>query len=275
MGSLYIIATPIGNLEDITLRALRLLKEVSLIAAEDTRTTRKLLTHYGIRNRLVSYHQFSRPDRVRDLVQRLEDEDIALVSDAGMPCLSDPGYPLVREAIANGVAVVPIPGASSITSALAISGLPTDQFTFIGFLPRRTQERKKLFQQLADEPRTIVALESPHRVKKTLQDLTTYLPDRPLAVCRELTKQFEEVFRGTPAEALEHFATPRGEFTLVLGGCDISAQTQWAPGEADDTSAHVPSPRWERDRVREASPAEALPAPKSSRERKARKAAII
>src|SRR5262249_3602374 len=165
-GKLYIIATPIGNLEDITLRALRLLKEVSLIAAEDTRTTRKLLTHYGIRNRLISYHQFSQPGRVRELIQQLSEADVALVSDAGMPSLSDPGYPLVREAIANGITVVPVPGASSITSALSVSGLPLDRFTFIGFMPRRTQERKQLFEALAGETGATVALESPHRVKK-------------------------------------------------------------------------------------------------------------
>lgn len=239
MGILYLVSTPIGNLEDITLRALRILKEVAVIAAEDTRTTRKLLNHYDIRNRLISYHQFSRPDRVRSLLHTLEEGDVALVSEAGTPCLSDPGYPLVRAALAHGVTISPVPGPSAITAALALSGLPADQFLFLGFLPRRPRARQRVFESLADEERTAVALEAPHRIRKTLEDMASLLPDRPLVVCRELTKHYEEVFRGKPEEALAHFTEPRGEFTLVLGGCGLTAHAPWDAQQLSGSNALV------------------------------------
>lgn len=227
MGTLYLVSTPIGNLEDVTMRALRVLKEVTLIAAEDTRTTRKLLTHYGIRNRVVSYHRYSGPERVRGLLRTLEQEDVAVVSDAGTPCLSDPGYPLVRAALAHGITVTPIPGPSAITAALTSSGLPADQFLFLGFLPRQRGPRQKLLATLTEERRSAVALEAPHRIRKSLEDIASVLPARPLAVCRELTKQFEELFYGDAQAALDHFQQPRGEFTLVVGGCHLDAATQW------------------------------------------------
>ena len=227
MPVLYIVATPIGNLEDVTLRALRVLGEVGLIAAEDTRTTRRLLTKHGIRARLVSYHQYSDPARVRGLMDTLKTQDIALVSDAGTPGISDPGYSLVRAAIQQGYPVIAVPGPSAVVAALAVSGLPTDQFVYLGFLPRRATERRRLLASLVTEARTVVAFESPHRIQKTLQDLAQVLGQRPLAVCRELTKMYEEVFRGNAGEALAHFVKPRGEFTLVLGGCGLTRDDYW------------------------------------------------
>ena len=218
MNTLYLIATPIGNLEDVTLRALRLLREIPLIAAEDTRTTRKLLAHYGIHQRLLSYNEHNMRSRTPQILAALATGDVALVSEAGMPTISDPGYELVVAVAAAGFPVVPLPGPSAITAALAASGLPSRQFTFVGFLPRRAGERRRLLASLAAEPRTIVAFEAPHRLRQTLADILSAWGDRRIAVCRELTKAFEEVFRGSIAEALEHFAQPRGEFTLVVEG---------------------------------------------------------
>ena len=218
MPTLYLVATPIGNLEDITLRALRLLREVSLVAAEDTRTTRKLLAHFGIRQRLVSYNEHNMRSRTPQLLAALDKGDVALVSEAGMPGISDPGHELVVAVTDAGYPVVPVPGPSAVTTALAASGLPTRQFTFVGFLPRRAGERRRLLASLAVEPRTVVAFETPHRLRQTLADMLSAWGDRRIAVCRELTKAFEEVFRGRIAEALEHFVEPRGEFTLVIEG---------------------------------------------------------
>ena len=218
MPALYLVATPIGNLEDITLRALRVLREVSLIAAEDTRTTRKLLTHYGIRARLTSYHEHNKAAKTPYILDALQRGYVALVSEAGMPGVSDPGYDLVAAAAEAGVPVVPIPGPSAVVAALAVSGLPTRRFTYVGFLPRRRGERRRLLSTLADQPQTIVALESPHRLLATLSDLLAVLDDRRIAVCRELTKLHEEVFRGCISEAVAHFREPLGEFTLVLAG---------------------------------------------------------
>ena len=214
------VATPIGNLEDITLRALRLLREVPLIAAEDTRVTRKLLAAHDIHTPLTSFHEFSSAKRRHSLIEHLEQQDLALVTDAGMPGISDPGFPLLRDAIAAGHSVVPIPGPSAVITALAASGLPTHAFCFIGFLPRTTTQRRKLLSQHAQAEATLVAFESPHRIVAALEDIVASLgPQRPLAVARELTKKFEEIFRGTAAEALAHLQSkaPRGEFTLVIG----------------------------------------------------------
>ena len=221
MGTLYVVATPIGNLEDITLRALRVLKTVPLVAAEDTRVTRTLFRAHDIHTPLLSFHEFTSPTRRGRLVERLADGDVALVTDAGTPGVSDPGFPLIRDALSAGHEVVPVPGASSVIAALVSSGLPTHAFCFLGFLPRTTASRQKFFQQHAESETTLVVFESPHRVLRALQDLVATLgPDRPLAVGRELTKRFEEVFRGTASGALEHFAEhpPRGEFTFVVGG---------------------------------------------------------
>ncbi len=218
MPVLYVIATPIGNLEDISLRALRLLQEVKLIAAEDTRTTRHLLNAHNIKTPLTSYHEHSKKAKLDYLLNYLEKEDLALVSEAGMPGLSDPGYELIVAAIERGISVVPIPGASAVITALVVSGLPTDQFLYLGFLPRRKGQRQRLLSSIVDEPRTIVAFETPHRLRKALSDIEEILGNRRLSVCRELTKVHEEIFRGRVSQAREHFVEPRGEFTLVIEG---------------------------------------------------------
>jgi len=218
MPVLYVIATPIGNLEDISLRALRLLREVKLIAAEDTRTTRRLLNAYNIKTPLTSYHEHSKKAKLDYLLDYLEKEDLALVSEAGMPGLSDPGYELIIAAIERGILVVPIPGASAVITALVVSGLPTDQFLYLGFLPRRKGQRQRLLSSIVDEPRTIVAFETPHRLRKALSDIEEILGNRRLSVCRELTKVHEEIFRGRVSQAREHFVEPRGEFSLVIEG---------------------------------------------------------
>jgi 16S rRNA (cytidine1402-2'-O)-methyltransferase len=218
MPVLYVIATPIGNLEDISLRALRLLQEVKLIAAEDTRTTRHLLNAHDIKTPLTSYHEHSKRGKLDYLLNYLEQGDMALVSEAGMPGLSDPGYELIIAAIERGISVVPIPGASAVITALVVSGLPTDQFLYLGFLPRRKGQRQRLFSSIVDEPRTIVAFETPHRLSEALNDIEEILGNRRLSVCRELTKVHEEIFRGRVSQAREHFVKPRGEFTLVIEG---------------------------------------------------------
>jgi len=218
MPILYIIATPIGNLEDITLRALRILKEVELIAAEDTRKTRRLLDAYGIETPLTSYHEHNKQVKLVRLINQLAEKNIALVSEAGMPGLSDPGFELIVAAAQHNIPVVPIPGPSVVVTALAVSGLPTRHFTYLGFLPRKKGERRRLLESLANEPRTIVCFESPHRLITTLNDLNNILGDRRIAINRELTKVHEEIFRGRITEAIEHFTTPKGEFTLVIEG---------------------------------------------------------
>jgi 16S rRNA (cytidine1402-2'-O)-methyltransferase len=221
VGTLYLVATPIGNLEDITLRALRILKAVPLVAAEDTRVTRTLFRAHDIHTPLASFHEFTSSARRGRLIDRLADGDVAVVTDAGTPGVSDPGFPLIRDALAAGHEVVPVPGASSVIAALVASGLPTHAFCFLGFLPRTSAGRRKLFSEHVDSEMTHIVFESPHRVVKALHDLVAALgPDRPVAIGRELTKHFEEVFRGTAGDALEHFLQhpPRGEFTFVIGG---------------------------------------------------------
>jgi 16S rRNA (cytidine1402-2'-O)-methyltransferase len=218
MSVLYVIATPIGNLEDISVRALRLLREVDLIAAEDTRTTRFLLNAYDIKTPLTSYHEHSKRAKLDYLLNRLENEDLALVSEAGMPGLSDPGYDLIVAAIERQITVVPIPGASSVIAALVVSGLPTDQFLYVGFLPRRKGQRQRLLASMGEEHGTIVAFETPHRLGEALSDIEVILGDRRICVCRELTKVHEEIFRGKVSEARSHFVEPRGEFSLVIEG---------------------------------------------------------
>ena len=231
-GTLYIVATPIGNLEDITQRAARVLGEVALVAAEDTRQTRKLLSHLGIHKRLLSYNEHSPPARMRELLKAVLAVDIAVVSDAGVPLISDPGAALVRAAAEQGTVVVPIPGPSALTAALSVAGMPADAFHFLGFPPRARKAKRTLLERYERDPDTLVLFEAPHRVRDTLEDLRATLGDREAAVCRELTKVYEEVFRGTLSEALEHFSDPRGEFVLVLAGA--------APNEAQavaDTDA--------------------------------------
>jgi 16S rRNA (cytidine1402-2'-O)-methyltransferase len=218
MPVLYIVATPIGNLEDISLRAIRILREVKLIAAEDTRKTRRLLTAYDIRTPMTSYYEHNKLTKLDSLLESLESGDIALVSEAGMPGISDPGYELIAAAGRRDIPVVPVPGPSAVTTALAVSGLPTDRFLYIGFLPNRAAARRRLLASVAAEAGTIIALEAPHRLAAALKDIAAALGDRRIAVCREMTKLHEEVFRGTVTGAIRHFTQPRGEFTLVIEG---------------------------------------------------------
>jgi 16S rRNA (cytidine1402-2'-O)-methyltransferase len=218
MPILYVVATPIGNLEDISMRALRVLREVKLIAAEDTRKTRRLLATYEIKTPMTSYFEHNKLTKLDYILDQLKEGDVALVSEAGMPGISDPGYELIAEASKLNIAIVPIPGPSAITTALAVSGLPTDKFTFTGFLPNKATARRKALEAIKDETGTIIMLEAPHRLTATLEDILQILGDRRVAVCRELTKLHEEIFRGRVAEAIKHFTAPRGEFTLVIEG---------------------------------------------------------
>ena len=214
---LYIVATPIGNLEDISLRALRTLREVKLIAAEDTRRTKQLLASYDIKTPTTSYHERNKLTKLDYILDCLSEGDVALVSDAGMPGISDPGHELIVAASGRGIPIIPIPGASVVVTALVVSGLDTRQFRYLGFLPKASA-RKKLLKSIAGDPATIVVLETPHRLTAALNDILEVLGDRKIAVCRELTKFHEEVFRGRVSQAMEHFAEPRGEFTLVIAG---------------------------------------------------------
>lgn len=220
VGTLYVVATPIGNLEDITARALRILGEVALIAAEDTRHSRKLLHHFGIRTALVSCHEHNEQQRQEQFIGRLQGgESIALISDAGTPAIADPGYRLVRACHAAGVPVVPVPGASAIITALSAAGEPTDRFVFEGFLPAKAAARESALRAVRDESRTVVCYEAPHRLAATLQTMVAIWGEaRPVVVARELTKLHEELFRGTVTEALAHFgaARIRGELVLIL-----------------------------------------------------------
>ncbi len=222
MGTLYLVATPIGNLDDVTLRALHVLESVPLIAAEDTRRTVKLLTHFGLRRPLVSLHAQNEKRQIASIIDRLGRHDIALVSDAGTPALSDPGVRLVSAAVARGYPVVPVPGPSAVLAALVTSGLPTDQFTFLGFLPRKRGELERVLRDAGQARRTFVFFESPHRITKTLDIMASALGPRSLVVAREITKVHEEFLRGTPATLLGHFkeAPPRGELTVVVAGSD-------------------------------------------------------
>jgi 16S rRNA (cytidine1402-2'-O)-methyltransferase len=226
MPALYVVATPIGNLEDISLRALRILRSAKLIAAEDTRKTRRLLTTYNIKTPTTSYHEHNKWSKMEYLLDALQEGDVALVSEAGTPGISDPGYELIVAAIERGISVVPIPGPSVIITALMVSGLATEQFNYLGFLPRQTNSRLRLLKAVVDESGTLVFFEAPHRLLESLKDLLATLGDRRIAVCRELTKLHEEVLRGRISEAIEHFTEPRGEFTLVVEGKKTTAKPQ-------------------------------------------------
>jgi 16S rRNA (cytidine1402-2'-O)-methyltransferase len=220
-GTLYVVATPIGNLEDITLRAIRTLKEVDLVACEDTRHTRKLLAHFGIATPSVSYHDHNARERAPELLERLErGESVALVSDAGTPAISDPGYRLISGAAERGIPVVPVPGPSAVVAALSASGLATDAFLFAGFLPARAEARRARLADLAAERATVILYEAPHRVAETLADLVDVFGDRPAALARELTKVHEEVVRGRLSEIAAALAPERrrGEMVLVVAG---------------------------------------------------------
>ena len=233
MGTLYVVATPIGNLEDLTLRARRILGEVALIAAEDTRRTRQLLNHLELRTPTLSYFEHNKLARLDQILAALDVGDVALVSDAGTPAISDPGQELVHAALAAGHAVVPVPGASAVLAALVASGLPTTAFTFLGFPPRRSQERREALAALAKTPTTLIFYESPHRVADLLADALAVLGDRPAAVARELTKLHETFVRGTLSTCLAAFQGVEvlGEVTVLIGGAAPTAPGRWA--EAD------------------------------------------
>ncbi len=232
-GTLYLVSTPIGNLEDITLRALRILKEVELIAAEDTRQTRRLLTHYDIHTPITSYFEGNQQAKRATLLARLRNgQNIALVSDAGTPTISDPGYPLLRGCIAEEIPIEAIPGPSAVITAASISGLPLHNFTFEGFLSPKTGKRKRQLAVLAAEKRTLILFESPHRLIRFLEDVLEVMGERDIVIARELTKRFEEIFRGNVSEALKKFRStaPRGEFTIV-----IACSTQTSPTKEEGT----------------------------------------
>ena len=218
MSNLYVISTPIGNLEDVTQRALRVLGEVSLVACEDTRRSRRLLAHYAIKTPTTSYHGHNRRQKIPVILEALKNSDVALVSDGGTPVISDPGRELVAAAWAAGHCVSVVPGASAATAALAVSGLSGDRYLFLGFLPPRAGVRRRRLEAARDEPGSLVLLEAPHRLQATLKDVLAVLGDREIAVCREMTKLYEEVFRGSVSQASAHFETPLGEFTLVIAG---------------------------------------------------------
>ncbi|MGF7185223.1 16S rRNA (cytidine1402-2'-O)-methyltransferase [Desulfitispora alkaliphila] len=220
-GVLYLCATPIGNLEDMTFRAVRILDQVDLIAAEDTRHTIKLLNHYQIKNKLISYHEHNKISKGKEIIIKIkEGNNIALVTDAGLPGISDPGSDLVQQAVDEGIEVVAIPGASACTTSLVVSGLDTDRFMFVGFLPRNARERNAELQDLAEIKCTMIFYEAPHRIISTLKTIGEILPNRQMAIARELTKKYEEVVRGKPDELLEYFKMqkPKGEFALIVQG---------------------------------------------------------
>lgn len=233
MGTLYLVATPIGNLEDMSPRAVRVLRGCKLIAAEDTRRTKKLLSHFDIHTPLTSYFEHNKLTKLETILAALADGDVALVSDAGTPALNDPGYELVRAALASGFDVRPVPGPSAPIAALSVSGLPTDAFLYLGYLPHKRSERRSLLSQIADLRYTLIFLESPHRLADTLEDLLAVLGDRPICIAREMTKMFEEFWRGSLSGALAEFTRrdARGEFTLVVGGKTKEERTRWTEEE--------------------------------------------
>jgi len=252
-GVLYLVATPIGNLEDITYRAVRTLREVDLIACEDTRHTRKLLDHYKIARPLISYHEHNERARAEELVAKLlAGTNVALVSDAGMPLVSDPGYRTAAAAIRAGISVVPIPGPSAVITALAAAGLPTDAFYFAGFLPAKSGQRARALEALRDQSATLVFYEAPHRILETLADIERILGPRPVVVARELTKLHEEFLRGTPAEvraALESRPSVKGEIALLIGQRTTPAPETIPIDEA--VAAHIHAGMSRMDAIKE------------------------
>ena len=230
MGTLYLVATPIGNLEDMSPRAVRILREAVLIAAEDTRHTGKLLKHFGIETPVTSYFEHNKLNKLDFILEKLSTGDVALVSDAGTPAINDPGYELVRAALASGWNAVPIPGPSAPIAALTVSGLPTDSFLYLGYLPHKTSERHKRLQEVQSQPYTLVVLESPYRIVESLEDLLSLLGNRRICVAREMTKMFEEYWRGNVSGAVDYFKSQpaRGEFTLVVAGKKDEASTIWS-----------------------------------------------
>ncbi|MGB7875203.1 MAG: 16S rRNA (cytidine(1402)-2'-O)-methyltransferase [Anaerolineales bacterium] len=234
MGTLYLVATPIGNLEDMSPRAVRILRESVLIAAEDTRHTGKLLKHFAISTKLTSYFEHNKLDKIDSILSKLTDGDVAVVSDAGSPAINDPGYELVRAALASGFEVRPVPGPSAPIAALTVSGLPTDSFLYLGYLPHKAGERRKSLRQVENLTYTLIFLESPYRVTEALEDILAELGDRRICVAREMTKMFEEFWRGNVSGALEYFKSQpaRGEFTLVVAGGQDVVQ-KWTESDLD------------------------------------------
>ena len=229
MGILYLVATPIGNLEDISARALRILRESVLIAAEDTRHTGTLLKHFEIKSQLTSYFEHNKLNKLDFILEKLSEGDVALVSDAGTPAINDPGYELVKAALASGFDVRPVPGPSSPIAALTVSGLPTDSFLYLGYLPNKSTERRKAVGQVSNLTYTLIFLESPHRIVDSLEDILSVLGDRRICVAREMTKMYEEYWRGPISGAIQHFKSkdPRGEFTLVIEGQQTIDRGRW------------------------------------------------
>lgn len=234
MGTLYLVATPIGNLEDMSPRAVRILRECVLIAAEDTRHTGVLLKHFEIGTKLTSYFEHNKLDKIELILSKLEDGDVAVVSDAGSPAINDPGYELVRAALAAGFDVRPVPGPSAPIAALTVSGLPTDSFLYLGYLPHKAGERRKSLSQVENLTYTLIFLESPYRIVDALEDILSELGDRQICVAREMTKMFEEFWRGNVSGALKYFQSQpaRGEFTLVVGGAEKSS-SEWTTAEME------------------------------------------
>jgi 16S rRNA (cytidine1402-2'-O)-methyltransferase len=234
MGTLYLVATPIGNLEDMSPRAIRILREAVLIAAEDTRHTGVLLKHFGIETKLTSYFEHNKLGKIDLILDKLANGDVAVVSDAGSPAINDPGYELVKAALASGFDVRPVPGPSAPIAALTVSGLPTDSFLYLGYLPHKAGERRKSLQQVATLTYTLVFLESPYRITEALEDILSEFGERRICVAREMTKMFEEFWRGNVSGALEYFKSQpaRGEFTLVVEGSQ-NVVKRWAESELD------------------------------------------
>jgi 16S rRNA (cytidine1402-2'-O)-methyltransferase len=234
MGTLYLVATPIGNLEDMSPRAIRILRESALIAAEDTRRTGKLLKHFEIDTKLTSYFEHNKLSKIDYILSKLGDGDVAVVSDAGTPAINDPGYELVKAALASSYDVRPVPGPSAPLAALTVSGLPTDSFLYLGYLPHKTTERRKFITQVENLTYTLIFLESPYRITEALEDILTELGDRQICVAREMTKMFEEYWRGTVSGALEYFKLQpaRGEFTIVVSGVGTVVQ-RWTESELE------------------------------------------
>lgn len=233
MGTLYLVATPIGNLEDISPRALRILREAKLIAAEDTRHTAKLLNHFEIKTPSTSYFEHNKLNKLDFILSALAEGDVALVSDAGTPAINDPGYELVKAALASGWEVRPVPGPSAPITALSVSGLPTDSFIYLGYLPHKASERRKFIGQVSNLTYTLIFLESPHRLIDSLADILSVLGNRPICAAREMTKMFEEYWRGQVSGAIEYFKSkePRGEFTLVIAGKTKEEKVKWSEDE--------------------------------------------
>jgi len=233
MGTLYLVATPIGNLEDMSPRAIRILKEASLIAAEDTRHTGKLLKHFEIETPITSYFEHNKIHKLDFILEKLSSGDVALVSDAGTPAINDPGYELVQAALASNFDVVPVPGPSAPIAALTVSGLPTDSFLYLGYLPHKTSDRHRFIGNVVNESYTLIFLESPYRIVESLEDILSVLGDRRVCVAREMTKMFEEYWRGTLSGAVEYFKSQpaRGEFTLVVEGKPKDENEKWTEAQ--------------------------------------------